>query len=191
MATDAGNTTRRKGSLDLLTTETGDIPEYLINGVPVITGASVFTSLFVNNNSTATIIGSNGVLQDIVFGGSGLVITPSTQGFTLIDEITGIIEYTSSASIVAKIGYDYIVSSVTGFTEFEFNWQLDTGGGFANLSEDVRSSIEVGINSESVSKGIQAVNLSQGDQLKPQILRVSGTSDIIFKNVSISVSNQR
>jgi hypothetical protein len=36
MATSELNTTQRKGSLDLLTTEDGEIPEFLINGVPLI-----------------------------------------------------------------------------------------------------------------------------------------------------------
>ena len=35
MATGPLDTTKRKGSLDILTTDTGDIPEYLINGVPI------------------------------------------------------------------------------------------------------------------------------------------------------------
>lgn len=33
------NTTNRKGSLNLLTTDNGEIPEFLINGVPVGDGA--------------------------------------------------------------------------------------------------------------------------------------------------------
>lgn len=66
MATSALNTTRRKGSLDLLTTDDEQLPQYLINGIPIAPPVIVeVSSTYTATTSDDVIVGSGTFTIDL------------------------------------------------------------------------------------------------------------------------------
>lgn len=142
---------------------------------------------FANNLATATTGIVNNTFQDIVFGtgGTHLVAGSSMERFKLIDETNGTFEYTGAEPFSGDITSDYSVVSSGGAQEFRFKWLIDIGAGFVNLPDNVESLAEVGATAASVTKH-QPVELTTGDQIKPQLTRNAGASDITMQYVSIN-----
>lgn len=71
MAASERNTTRRKGSLDILTTENGEIPEYLINGVSIAQFPGIGGTISVDASSNYV---ANGT-EDIIYTLDDITVT--------------------------------------------------------------------------------------------------------------------
>ena len=156
---------------------------------PGFASSSIMGSLFVNNNVTATTGIVNNTFQDIVFGtaGSAMIPTSGIERFKLIDELNGTLEYLAGAPLEAQIGYNFSVDSSGGSVEFRFKFVVDRGAGFIDLDDNVEALAEVGATASSITKS-QPVTLFKGDQIKPQLTRNTGASDITMRYASINIT---
>lgn len=114
MATSALNTTRRKGSLDLLTTDDGQFPQYLINGIPiappVITEVS---STYTATTSDDVIVGSGTftiTLPPVATAIKGIAIKSVAGGGTLTVDGDGSETIDGSATQVVTAGTAITIS---------------------------------------------------------------------------------
>jgi len=107
MATSALNTTRRKGSLDLLTTDDGQIPEFLINGVLVGGSTNV---VFVNSPSDFP--AATGSVRELIPVG----VTSIT--YVIASDIIdmGTDRFTVTNGIVVLVGWHRVGSQIKSLT---------------------------------------------------------------------------
>ena len=144
---------------------------------------------YVNDNAepNGTIV--NNTFTDMVFGtvGDALIQCANTERWKLVDELNGTFEYTGDDPFDGTMTYNFSVASSGGAVEFRFKWVKDTGGGFADLTDDVQALAEVGGTASSVSKTMP-LTAATGDLIKPQITRNSGTSSITSRYVSIDAT---
>lgn len=140
----------------------------------------------VNDNSTANGAIVNNVFTDMVFGttGSALVASTTMERWRLIDEINGIFEYIGLDIFDGSITFDFTVSSVGGTADFRFKWQHDIGAGFVDLPDAVESLVAVASSAQSVTKTFP-LKVNNGDLIKPQITRNSGTSAITTRYATV------
>ncbi len=122
---------------------------------------------FVNNNATATGTIINNVFRDMTFGtgGSSLVAGSTLERWKLIDDVTGIFEYTGNERFDGSITFDITSVSSGGTVGFRFKWVMsisttitaatiafvnsnpdtitDTGNGFLTAGFKVNDTINV------------------------------------------------
>ncbi len=141
---------------------------------------------FVNNNTTATGTIVNNTFTDLVFGtgGSALIAGSTLERWKLIDELNGTFEYTGNEPFDGLITFDFTVVSSGGTVDFRFKWEIDTGSGFVNLTDNVEALVAVSSSAQSITKTFPLV-ANNGDQIKPQITRNSGTSGITTSYATI------
>ncbi|MBL4769548.1 MAG: hypothetical protein JKY94_17880 [Rhodobacteraceae bacterium] len=140
-----------------------------------------------NTTPVGTII--NGTFTDIVFGteGDALVVGTTMERFKLVDPVKGILEYTGREAFDGSIRSNFTAVSAGGLVEFLFRWQVDTGSGFGDLPDDIKSLVSVGSDASSVSQDIP-LRLETGDRIQPEITRNSGGSAITVSHATIFAS---
>jgi len=154
------------------------------------TASSAFiATAFVNDNSTVNPAIVNNTFRDMLFGttGDALIAASTMERWRLVDELLGIFEYIGLEPFFGKITFDFTVMSSGGTTDFRFKWQKDVGAGFVDLPDNVEALAAVGSDAQSVTKTFP-INALQGDRIKPQITRNSGTSTITTTYATIFVS---
>lgn len=140
----------------------------------------------VNNNTTANGAIVNNTFTDMVFGtvASALIASSTMEGWKLVDELNGTLEYTDTQIFDGQITFDFTVESSGGTVDYRFKWQKDVGAGFVDLPDPVESLAAVGSDAQSVSKTFP-LKMLRGDRLKPQITRNSGGSGITTNYATI------
>jgi hypothetical protein len=153
---------------------------------PQVADSHYIAGAFVNANSTANGTIVNFTFTDLVFGtvGSALESFSNMERWKLVDELNGTFEYTGNEPFDGAITTDYTVESSGGTVNFRFKLVLDTGSGFSDLNDSVEAQVNVGSDSQSVSKTFP-LKAVKGNQFKPLITRVSGTSGITTTHASI------
>lgn len=143
----------------------------------------------VNNNATANGAIVNNTFTDMVFGtvGSALLADSTMERWRLVDEINGTFEYFGQEPFDGSITFDFTVASSGGTVDFRFKWEIDEGGGFGDLSDNVEALVAVGSAAQSITKTYPLAAVL-GDRIKPQITRNSGTSTITATYVTMYVS---
>jgi len=157
-------------------------PRVLASNNPGFVDSKYIVTAFVNDNSTANGAIVNNTFTDMVFG--NLISGTTMERWKLVDDATGIFEYTGNEPFDGSITFDFTVESSGGSQDFRFKWQHDTGSGFVDLPDDVEALVNVGNNSQSVTKTFPLL-ATKGDQIKPQITRNSGTSGITTQYATI------
>lgn len=219
MATSALNTTRRKGSIDILTTEDGQTPQYLVNGENVVSilgsdEIEIFQASDIDDLATAGVITITGSLTMTM---KTSAVTSSTRfefvGFgTLVikgDTYGGISTYTYSGTgtFVSGPGSFFINSSLsltsastgtlmtitTGFVVLAaalvFNWD-DLGTVTNALGLSIENTIIGGWGAPFIATNVAAINLdSAGSLAWPTGLNLVETSNPDQTMTSIAVGN--
>ena len=141
-----------------------------------------------NNNAvdTGTIV--NNTFKDMVFGTAGSALTECVDAelWKLIDEVNGTWEYKGLEPFDGSVTGDITAISSGGNQEFRIKWQKDTGGGFANLTDNVEALMDIGGTADSFTKTIP-FQANLGDKIKPQLTRNAGASDITTSYVTINI----
>lgn len=157
-----------------------------------IAQSNFITCAHVNDNSEANGTIVNNTFTDMVFGtvGSALLASSSMEQSRLINELNGTFENFGNDPFKGFITFDFTVESSGGTVDFRFKWVKSTDGGstFLDLEDDVESLVAVGSSAESVTKTFP-LQWDNGDQIKPQITRNSGTSDITTIYATIYATN--
>lgn len=164
-------------------------PRILTDDNPGFVKSNYIAAASVNNNSTANGAIVNNTFTDMVFGtgGSALIEGSTIERWKLIDEVNGTFECIGNEPFSGAISFDFTVTSTGGTVDFRFRWQIDTGGGFSNLPDNVESLVAVGSNAQSITKTFPLAAV-KGDQIKPEITRNSGSSGITTQYATIYAS---
>lgn len=139
---------------------------------------------YVNNNTTTTTLAAP---TDLLFGtaGNALIAGSNTERFRLINDVNGEIEYIGLEPFQGFLIFNLSASGQGGsFSTYTFNFQIDTGGGFNNLEDNVISTLEVSNDVGSVSCYVPLV-MKRGDKVKPQLL--SATKTLTVKSFKITI----
>lgn len=142
---------------------------------------------YVNANTTNSGTIVNGTYKDCVFGTSGSALNAgeNNERWKLIDDVSGTFEYIGNEPFSGLLSYDFTAYSSGGNEDFKFKWVKDSGSGFTDLDDPVESLLDIGADSSSVSK-TQHLNVVKGDQIKPQVTRVAGTSTVVISYATIN-----
>ncbi len=147
-------------------------------------------SAFVNDNTTDSGTIVNNTFKDIVFGtgGDALIAGSNIERWKLIDELNGTLEYTGAEPFDGVINYDFTSVSSGGSQLFRFKWLGDIGSGFVDLPDNVEALVSIGSNAKSITKS-QPLKAVLGDQIKPQLTRNSGSSDIVISYATMNITD--
>lgn len=139
---------------------------------------------YVNDNAVVNGVITNGVFTDQEFG--TLIAGSMNKNFTLVDASTGVVQYDGLDPFMGMLSFSYVGDSSGGSLPFRFKWQIDDGGGWADLPDPIEIVIEVGSSADTASAMVP-VTLQSGDQLRPQVTRDSGSSDLTTVFAAISI----
>lgn len=153
----------------------------LASNNPGFTDSKYLACGFVNDNMTANGAIVNGVFTDIIFGtvGDAMIASSTMERWRLVDEINSTFEYFGHEPFDGLITYDFTVESSGGAVDFRFKWErsVDGGSSFSDLADPVVALVTVGSDAQSISKTFSLI-VNEGDQIRPQVTRDSGTSGI-------------
>ena len=153
---------------------------------PGFVDSKYIATAFVNDNSTANGAIVNNTFTDMVFGTGGSALIPGStiERWKLVDELNGTFEYTGNEPFDGLITFDFTVISSGGVQDFRFKWEIDEGGGFGDLDDNVEALVNVGGDSVSITKTFP-LRCVKGCQIKPQITRNAGSSGITTSYATI------
>lgn len=139
---------------------------------------------FVNDNAVVNGAITNGVFADQEFG--TLTAGSQNKDFILNDASTGLIEYTGAEPFQGMLQFSYVGDSSGGPLPFRYKWQINDGGGWADLLDPIEVVIEVGSSADTASAMVP-ISLQSGNLLRPQVTRDAGSSDLTTVFAAISV----
>lgn len=135
---------------------------------------------YVNTNATVT---ANTAPIDLSFG--TLISGSNTERFKLINTTNGTFIYTGIEQFQGFITLNLSAKGESGvFSQYSFNFLIDTGGGFTTLTNNVISNLEAG-NDIVLVIATAPLTMNKGDKIKPQLL--SSTKTLIVDNAKISI----
>lgn len=154
-------------------------PRVSVRNNPGFVNSHFIACVHVNDNDQAVGAIVNNTFTDMVFGtaGDALIASSTMERWRLVDEINGTFEYFGQELFDDAIQFDFTVESAGGTVDFRFKWQIDNGSGFVDLPDNVEALVAVGSDAQSVTKKFPLVAVN-GDLIKPQITRNSGSSGI-------------
>lgn len=146
---------------------------------------------YMNGNTVSNIAGAkpitNNTYTDIVLGGSGLIKSSNIERWKIVDPILGILEYVGNEPFSGFIDYNLSSVSVGGAIEFRYKWVVNRGSGYQDLPDLKYAKNVISTITLSTSDKIP-LSIVQGDKVKPQITRTSGSSNHTTTDFSVSIT---
>lgn len=139
-------------------------------------------SYLVNGNAVATTFSGSGVWTDLNLNASA-VAASNIERFTLTNTTTGELTYIGIEPFSGEIVYDAYVVSTGGAQDFQMR-AVKNG---AVLPDTFEPTLNIGT-AVNVFAILVPVSLVTGDTVRPQVLRVSGSSTITAVDLSTEVS---
>lgn len=109
-------------------------PLVLANNNPEFEPSHYIATAFVNDNSQSNSAIINNVFTDIDFGtvGTALIVGSTMERWKLINEVTGVFEYTGVEPFDGYITFDFTVTSSGGTVDFRFKWERSSNAVVSN-----------------------------------------------------------
>lgn len=136
-------------------------------------------SYLVDDNTTATTFVSSGTWTDLNL--NALAVAGSNlEAFTLTDTTTGELTYIGLAPFSGIISFSAYVTSTGGAQDFEMR-AIKNGSA---LTDTFEPTLNIGSDKKMFTVTVP-VDLVTNDTIRPQVLRVSGTSSITISHISM------
>lgn len=139
---------------------------------------------FVNNNA-ATIVFTDTNYTD--FNMAGFVASSTIERWKLLNAANSTFVYTGNEPFDGSVNFTISVKKTgAGASDYNFKWVKSTndGGDFFNLDDNVETTIELSQTDSNATALIVPLSVSKGDQIKPQIQSVGGSSTVTILNFS-------
>lgn len=101
---------------------------------PQFSSSKYIATAFVNDNSQSNSTIINNQFTDIDFGtvGTALIAGSTMERWKLINEVTGVFEYTGREPFSGYITFDFTVTSSGGTVDFRFKWERSSNAVVSN-----------------------------------------------------------
>lgn len=166
-------------------------PRVLSSNNPSQASSKYIGAGYMNGNTVSNTVGSkpitNGAYTDLVLGGVGISKASNIERWKVIDPVLCILEYIGNEPFTGFIDYNLSSVSVGGSIEFRYKWVIDKGTGYQDLSDNKYSKNVISTTTLSTSDKIPLA-VVQGDRVKPQITRMTGSSTHIAEDFSVSIT---
>jgi len=156
-------------------------PKVIAFGNPGQADSKAIGSYLVDGNAEPTEFAGNGVWTDLDLGGN-VVAGSNIERFTLVNPTTGELRYDGIEPFSGNLSFDAYVTSSGGAQDFQMR-AVKNG---LTLPDTFEPKLNIGSDTL-IFKVSVPVMLVTGDLVRPQKLRVSGTSSLTASHLAMSV----